>query len=316
MLAEWISFLMKNSKKTTCSHVRQGFTLAEVLIAKREREKMSSLNLFRTRELKEPSNKFVKRCAFTLAEVLITLGIIGVVAAMTIPTLVKNYEKTQAESQLRKTYSQLSQFFKLLMADEGCNELMCTTLFDSGITDAEWQTKSDEIVRKYLKVVKSCITADTSCDETIKAFKGTATYTTQFAAAAKVSVFILADGTMFRMSRGTCAATTYPDISKIKNSCSWILVDINAQRAPNVFGKDVFGFGSLAQDGINYPDTSAEWAKSLAGDNWESYANYWRNASNQCGAPDQTIAQTAASTINGQNCLARIMENNWKIDYY
>ena len=33
--------------------------------------------------------------AFTLAEILITLGIIGVVAAMTIPTLITNYQKKQ-----------------------------------------------------------------------------------------------------------------------------------------------------------------------------------------------------------------------------
>ena len=37
-----------------------------------------------------------KRFGFTLAEVLITLGIIGVVAAMTIPTLIKTYQKTSS----------------------------------------------------------------------------------------------------------------------------------------------------------------------------------------------------------------------------
>lgn len=40
--------------------------------------------------------------AFTLAEVLITLGIIGVVAALTIPTLVNNYRKKQFETGLKK----------------------------------------------------------------------------------------------------------------------------------------------------------------------------------------------------------------------
>ena len=39
----------------------------------------------------------MKKRAFTLAEVLITLGIIGVVAAMTIPTLISNYQKKQFE---------------------------------------------------------------------------------------------------------------------------------------------------------------------------------------------------------------------------
>jgi prepilin-type N-terminal cleavage/methylation domain-containing protein len=41
--------------------------------------------------------------AFTLAEVLITLAIIGVVAALTIPTVVRNYQKTQTVTQLKKS---------------------------------------------------------------------------------------------------------------------------------------------------------------------------------------------------------------------
>ena len=43
-----------------------------------------------------------KRIAFTLAEVLITLGIIGVVAALTIPTLIQKYEKQVYITQLKK----------------------------------------------------------------------------------------------------------------------------------------------------------------------------------------------------------------------
>ncbi len=43
-----------------------------------------------------------KRVAFTLAEVLITLGIVGIIAAMTIPQLIQNYEKHVIEVQLKK----------------------------------------------------------------------------------------------------------------------------------------------------------------------------------------------------------------------
>ncbi len=45
--------------------------------------------------------------AFTLAEVLITLAIIGVVAALTIPAVVKNYQQTQLKAQFKKQYSVL-----------------------------------------------------------------------------------------------------------------------------------------------------------------------------------------------------------------
>ena len=48
------------------------------------------------------------RHAFTLAEVLITLGIIGVVAAMTMPTLIAKYQKKQTVTQLKKAYAELN----------------------------------------------------------------------------------------------------------------------------------------------------------------------------------------------------------------
>lgn len=47
--------------------------------------------------------------AFTLSEVLITLGIIGVVAAMTLPNLIMKYEKQKTVEQLKVAYSLLSQ---------------------------------------------------------------------------------------------------------------------------------------------------------------------------------------------------------------
>ena len=50
-----------------------------------------------------------RKIAFTLAEVLITLGIIGVVAALTIPTLMANQRKKVVETRLAKFYSSINQ---------------------------------------------------------------------------------------------------------------------------------------------------------------------------------------------------------------
>ena len=60
------------------------------------------------------NNKYSKyevgmKKGFTLAEVLITLGIIGVVAAMTLPTLIEKHQKKVSAVRLEQTYSQLSQ---------------------------------------------------------------------------------------------------------------------------------------------------------------------------------------------------------------
>ena len=63
--------------------------------------------------------RIIKKCAFTLAEVLITLGIIGVVAAITIPSLVTNYQKHVVETKLAKFNSTMNQAMRLSMVDNG-----------------------------------------------------------------------------------------------------------------------------------------------------------------------------------------------------
>ena len=60
-----------------------------------------------------------RKIAFTLAEVLITLGIIGVVAALTIPTLMANHRRQVAETRLEKFYTTINQAVKMAEVDYG-----------------------------------------------------------------------------------------------------------------------------------------------------------------------------------------------------
>lgn len=55
---------------------------------------------------------------FTLAEVLITLGIIGVVAAITIPNLINNYKAKRLHSQFLKSYSTIQQVMKMFESED------------------------------------------------------------------------------------------------------------------------------------------------------------------------------------------------------
>ena len=61
---------------------------------------------------------FIKQSAFTLAEILITLGIIGVVAAMTIPTLMTNIKAQKMRTAFLKQYSVIQQVFKQMESDD------------------------------------------------------------------------------------------------------------------------------------------------------------------------------------------------------
>ena len=61
--------------------------------------------------MKISHNHGLRSAAFTLAEVLVTLGIIGVVSAMTVPTLMQNYQRQSYVTQLHKVYNELTQAF-------------------------------------------------------------------------------------------------------------------------------------------------------------------------------------------------------------
>ena len=92
-----------------CSSVNN--PLPQSLPQGREAEKCASLLTLHT--------SLKKQAAFTLAEVLITLGIIGVVAAMTMPALIQNYQKKQTAVRLERFYSIMSQAVLRWQQDEG-----------------------------------------------------------------------------------------------------------------------------------------------------------------------------------------------------
>ena len=98
--------------------------------------------------------------AFTLAEVLITLGIIGVVAALTLPSLVQNYRKSVVENKLKASYSIISNAVKMAEVENGMG-------FDFTISDEykdendvnNFSAKQSEAIfntyfKSYFKVVK------------------------------------------------------------------------------------------------------------------------------------------------------------------
>lgn len=104
--------------------------------------------------------------AFTLAEVLITLGIIGIVAALTLPTVMSNYRKSVVETRLAKFYTIANQAVKLsevengpmkywetpndIVTDDGPDVNGSTTIVTS-LNVLEWYNK---YLAKYLKTVK------------------------------------------------------------------------------------------------------------------------------------------------------------------
>ena len=83
----------------------------------------------------------MKKYGFTLAEVLVTLGVIGVVSAMTIPTLMQNHQKKTYVTQLHKIYNELQQAFIQYMNDKNA-----LSLSDAGLLS---QTETNNFLKNY-----------------------------------------------------------------------------------------------------------------------------------------------------------------------
>ncbi len=99
--------------------------------------------IFNNRYNKPNAAQNYRKIAFTLAEVLITLGIIGVVVAMTMPTLIQNHKKQVASTRLKKFYATINSAIKAAEVDYG--DFQYWTL-DNNVQD--WNTQYYE---KYLK---------------------------------------------------------------------------------------------------------------------------------------------------------------------
>lgn len=197
--------------------------------------------------------------AFTLAEVLITLAVIGVVAALTLPTLVQSYEEKGTVSKLKKVYSVLDQASRLAIDKNGTPDewnLVALNDFSSS------KTIYDNI-SPYLNISKTCANeAGCFASNMYKTKYGgnwlflddpnTSSFT------AGVYKFILHGGASVYIqtrsadcSDGATTGTTLPS----KSICAFFGVDLNGAKAPNQFGKDLFvlmltKYGVLPRGGV------------------------------------------------------------------
>lgn len=239
----------------------------------------------------------MRKKAFTLAEVLITLGIIGVVAALTIPSLVQKYKKIQYVTGLQKSYTIMGNAMKNLLTDTECDDLKCTGVFDAPL-DAD---KMEQMVRKYFNVVKICKSGDESC--TYMWYKLHGEEFKEVGADNNTFIFVTTDGIAYFLNAIlTTDNPTSDGLSKIKYTIG-MDTDINYNKKPNTRGRDIHAF-RIAQDGTLYPYRSKEYAKykGVEGYYWKDYNNAY-------------CSMTSRNGSNGDGCVARIMENGWVMDY-
>lgn len=233
-------------------------------------------------------NKF-QRKGFTLAEVLITLGIIGVVAAMTLPSVIGNYQKVQTVSQLKKVYTTLNQAFKRSEAD---NE--SSVYWKTGGTTQEY---FNTYWKPYLNVLRYCSggMGEKDCNYKSstpwKRANGLQDALLVVYDAQRVP-FILSDGTFVSIlthsGYGSAEGSVTDGVvnGNTGGADRRILIDLNASGNPNQFGKDVFLFERVPGKGI--------------------MAYGYQEDKN-------TINENCSKDGSGFMCAAKLMQDGWQI---
>ncbi len=220
--------------------------------------------------------------AFTLAEVLITLGIIGVVAAMTMPVLYANYQKEVVVTQLKKAYSILQQAIVFSSQENGSVDMWA-------LNNINGTRLWEDYFEKYIQYF------DVGSMPTLI---GKGNYTRLNGAGANGDgIFsnynnryvIINDGMILIFSGG-----------HVNSNNAYMGVDVNGLKRPNRLGKDVFYFVLSNKYGLQPyggPGTP-EWS---AGRFNRDYLK--NNGGNSCN-----------KNSYGNYCTALIMYDGWKIE--
>jgi prepilin-type N-terminal cleavage/methylation domain-containing protein len=193
------------------------------------------------KENRMKNKTFTQKSAFTLAEVLITLGIIGVVSAITLPSVIKSYQKQVTVNKLKKIYSTLSQIVTRSYAENG-----------SPFESLSGKTVTVEETKEFFKTYWLPYFNSPNVAEDGKSLYPTTTpyyylggdlqpasYDTRYSWGR--ILFSTADGIIMQasiMEWKNSDAGYYP----VFNSVVLVTVDINGLKGPNTLGKDVFSF--------------------------------------------------------------------------
>ena len=175
-----------------------------------------------------------KRFGFTLAEVLITLGIIGVVAAMTIPTLISNTNSAKFKSQYKKTLSTLNQAALMGTAQYDLDYASITTDCVSG------GTEKPDVTASMCALINGTLSGATyyATASAMKIPGSTTAYSisSNLTNVAKTSMvaYQLADGSVIAFDKALASCTLAPGdpITGLATKCRGF-IDVNGPTLPN-----------------------------------------------------------------------------------
>lgn len=174
--------------------------------------------------------------AITQAEIIITLGTLGIIAMNTLPGFITDQQRNCIIMQLKRDYAVYS---------SGMSE----AIYDNGTPD-NWGTNGptgladiNNVLSRYFKAIKDCDT-DAGCFPNVNYtnLKGNAD-NMQIDQDPQYTKFRLIDGESMaiNLSSSDCS-DNWGDTLQLQNVCGTLLLDVNGEKYPNTYGKDLFGF--------------------------------------------------------------------------
>ncbi len=223
----------------------------------------------------------LKKSGFTLAEVLITLGIIGVVAALIMATIIANYQKSETITLLKRSYSQIANAVVASEAENGDH-----SEWDLTLSPQDFFTK---YLKKYLPVVKECLpNSGVKCSniENRVDLKNT-TAPLDGINRGRFYGVVLNNGNILWIQKFNNQGFVYI-----------IMVDINGDKGPNRNGRDLFGF-AFTKDGFH---------------GYSHYGFKQNSRYDMAGAWGGCNLNACCSFMGaGGGCSQMIMYDNWQI---
>lgn len=235
--------------------------------------------------------KGYRKPAFTLAEVLITLGIIGVVAAMTLPALIQDHAKKVVEARLKKFYSSINQAILMAENDYGDKKIWYEDVtgaqFDGEGNPIEGSSDAEKWVNKYLKPYLNVTKVETLGNNAPPAIKGAV-------------MIYFADGTALSFWQKSTRDWFF--FTGNINKC---LKNKNVLNLNDVTGKCVFSFT------FNPGNGTSSW-KYHYNKGFEPYKVSWDGDINKL-YDGSTYACNGSNNNARHYCTAIIQMNNWTI---
>jgi len=188
-----------------------------------------------------------RQTAFTLAEVLITLLIIGIIASIVIPGLIADTKDAEFKTAWKKVFADFSQAGKLAAIEKGGNlagELGTSTGTEGYFRDA---------LLKYMSYAKLCAENTAVGPDGCWHAANSWYYLSGEAVPSDYTSYsraILNNGSLvtFNLLSTTCAYT----YTENDDSCGAVIIDINNFKGPNKVGKDIYGL-QITRNGIAVP---------------------------------------------------------------